>query len=367
MILRNWCNQNGTESLLKEWHPTKNGSLTPDNVRHSSKKLIWWICKNGHEWKTAVQCRTRGHNCPICSKRKSVKGNDIQTKKPELAEQWHPTKNGSLKPTEVSCSSFKKVWWVCEKGHEWQATVSNRSHGSNCPYCNSKRAFKGFNDLETLRPEIAKRWHPTKNGDLKPSDVLAWSSKRVWWLCDCGESWEASIAGNRNHMICPTCYQKERGISIQRTFMKKRGSLAKMNPALAVEWHPTKNGALTPADVTVTSVQKAWWLGPCGHEWEAKIDTRNNGRGCPVCTSNKILPGFNDLATKFPEIAKEWHPTLNGDITASDVMPYSNKEFWWLSPCGHEYKAQPHHKCHGQQCPICKKERREVRLSKKKK
>lgn len=85
--------------------------------------------------------------------------------------------------------------------------------------------------------------------------------------------------------------------------------------AVAKEWHPTKNGSLKPEDVGPNSNKKVWWIGKCGHEWQATPNQRNAGRGCPYCTNRKVLIGFNDLATIYPTIAEEWHPIKNGDLT----------------------------------------------------
>ena len=64
---------------------------------------------------------------------------------------------------------------------------------------------RGVNDLATLYPELAKEWHPTKNGVLTPNNIACGSNKKVWWLLlyddpETGKhfdfEWEASI-GNR--------------------------------------------------------------------------------------------------------------------------------------------------------------------------
>ena len=70
-----------------------------------------------------------------------------------------------------------------------------------------------------------------------------------------------------------------------------------------------KNGGLVPDNVG--SYRKVWWLGTCGHEWEAAIVAVVNGSGCNICAGKQILVGFNDLATTHPGLAKEWHPTRN--------------------------------------------------------
>ena len=111
--------------------------------------------------------------------------------RPDLLNEWHPTKNGELAPDLVKAHSGKKAWWICPHGHEYGSVVQNRVKGVGCPYCAGKRVLKGYNDLLTLRPEIAAEWNYEKNGDLKPDQVTAKSEKRVWWRCsNCGKEWQ---------------------------------------------------------------------------------------------------------------------------------------------------------------------------------
>ncbi|MDB4051004.1 zinc-ribbon domain-containing protein, partial [Flavobacteriaceae bacterium] len=116
--------------VAKQWHPTKNGNLTPFDVTSGSKKKIWWKCDKGndHEWLKTIIGRSQGYNCPMCSGTKLVLSNCLETLNPELAKEWHPTKNVDLTPLDVRKNSQKKVWWKCDKGndHEWKAIISNR-------------------------------------------------------------------------------------------------------------------------------------------------------------------------------------------------------------------------------------------------
>ena len=92
---------------------------------------------------------------------------------PEIASEWHPTKNGELKPDKVTYGSNKKVWWLCPKDHSYDAIISDRTRKNprGCPQCSGRRVSEG-NDLLSLFPKIADEWHPTKNGDLKPDEVI---------------------------------------------------------------------------------------------------------------------------------------------------------------------------------------------------
>ena len=134
--------------------------------------------------------------------------------------------------------------------------------------------------------------------------------------------------------------------------MEKK-SLASEYPDIATEWHPTKNGDLLPEDVAPKSGKKVWWVGKCGHEWQAKVYARTNGHGCPYCSNNKVLSGYNDLATARPDLAEEWHPSKNGNLMADMVAPLSSKKVWWLGKCGHEWQAVVEGRYYGNGCPIC--------------
>lgn len=135
----------------------------------------------------------------------------------DLFAEWNWDKNGNLDPNKITAGSGKKVWWKCDKGHEWQAMVRNRSrdkYRSGCPICGNHVTLIGFNDLVTTHPEIAKQWHPTKNGNLKPTDVVAGSGIKVWWLGECGHEWEVRVISRvRFGSGCPTCAQQQ---NIQR-------------------------------------------------------------------------------------------------------------------------------------------------------
>ncbi len=86
------------------------------------------------------------------------------------------------------------------------------------------------------------------------------------------------------------------------------------NPTLMAEWNWEKNNALDldPKTLTLGSNKKVWWKCSKGHEWQATINHRNNGRGCPHCSGRKVLKGYNDLATVNPKLATEWNYDKNG-------------------------------------------------------
>lgn len=200
--------------IAQEWDYEKNGNIKPSNITQYAQYKAHWKCsKCGKHYVTTVANRTYNKSgCPYCTHQKVLTGvNDLATQYPELAKQWHPTKNENLKPSEIFSHSNKKVWWLCSKGHSFLQAVHNRTEGQKCPYCSSRKLLPSFNDLATKNPELASEWHPTRNKDLIPSDVMPGSNKKVWWLCKkCGYEWQA-IINNRSGKKsgCPKCVRKK--------------------------------------------------------------------------------------------------------------------------------------------------------------
>lgn len=333
--------------IAAQWHPEKNGTIAPSDVVAGSHRLAWWLCERGHEWQVAVDGRTsRNTGCPYCSNQRINSENSLASVSPDIASQWHPTKNGALGASDVAAGSNKKAWWLCRNGHEWQAVIHKRtSSGQGCPFCSNKRV-SADNSLATLFPQVAAEWHPVNNGSVTPSDVIGGSHINAWWLCSQGHEWDAPVekrtkAGHG----CPYC-SGHRASEVN--------NLAIRFPDIASEWHPTRNRNTAATDVVAGSNSKAWWLCGRGHEWYAKIANRTAlGRGCPYCANQRPTQA-NNLASLFPDIAAEWHSRMNGTLKASDVLAGSGKKGWWVCQEGHEWQASIVDRVtRGDGCPIC--------------
>ena len=202
--------------LSSEWNYQKNGSLNPWYITINSGKKVWWQCDKGHEWQAVVSSRHK-HSCPVCSNQLVLKGfNDLQSKYPKLIEEWNKTKNINITPDMFVSGTNKKVWWMCSKGHEWQAAVSSRIKGIGCPYCTRQKAIVGENDLKTLKPMLVSEWDYEQNGNLLPEFVTIGSGRKVWWKCSKGHTWQAIIKNRVAGMGCPICYSKEKGKSLEK-------------------------------------------------------------------------------------------------------------------------------------------------------
>ncbi len=145
--------------------------------------------------------------------------------------------------------------------------------------------------------------------EISRRTILTYGSNHsVWWKCAQGHEWQAMVKSRCNGSGCPLCT----GRKVQRGI----NDLGSVHPELAAQWHPEKNGVLTPQQVTPYSNKRVWWLCPLGHEYQAVVGARTmHGSGCPYCSGHRTLPGFNDLATLDPLIAAQWHPVLNGNLT----------------------------------------------------
>jgi very-short-patch-repair endonuclease len=467
--------------LAKRWHPTKN-IKEPSEYTSGSNKKVWWVCSKGHEWKAMVISIKRGSGCPYCSNNKIGYGNDLLSKNPLLCKEWN-FKLNKLKPEQYAPRSNKKVWWTCSVGHEWYAIINNRNKGHGCPYCCNQ--LVGYsNDLQNINPELAKQWHPTKNGQLKPTQVIPGSNEKVWWLCSKGHEWKAVINSRKKHN-CPKCFdntsfteqaifyyisqifpdtinrkiisidginkeadvfipvlkavieydgfhhlnnhdkdlekanffldndylffsirtdtikkidnnrvlsftvrkgkEEERDlekaikfiidklilltdikdnfvdINLQRDSIEiynhyileeQLNSFASTYEEIAKEWHPTLNGTITPQKIRPKSHKKFWWLCKNNHHYLSSAGTRARGRGCPYCVGKKI--GFgNDFESNYPVLSKEWNFQKNIDFSPSQFYKQSGQIVWWICSKGHEWEARISSRANGNGCVYC--------------
>ena len=279
--------------LLEEWHPKLNADISPEELTPGSSRRVWWKCSKGHEWRAVVKSRVTGTGCPVCANRKVIPGeNDLATRYPEIAAQWHPVKNGKRTPRDVVAGNCSKVWWLCDNGHEWQAPITSRTcNGNGCPVCSGKAVVPGENDLASSFPAVAAQWHPTKNGDLTPDQFAPYSNRKVWWQCNRNHTYLARIAKKVQESTgCPYCSNRKVLVGFN--------DLATTDPEIAEQWQRELNGELTPQMVTAGCHKKVWWQCRGEHVWKAVIYSRTGPQraGCPVC-AGKVREDRKDRYT----------------------------------------------------------------------
>lgn len=566
--------QSQRPDLMAEWDWEENNkiNLDPQKLTLGSGKRAHWICSKGHKWTIPIDNRvSRGSNCPYCSNKKVLVGyNDLKSQRPDLMSEWDYEAN-TIDPSKVTAGSNKDAFWICPKGHKYTKAIVSRASGSGCPTCakglatsfpeqcfyfyikkiypdavNSYREifdngmeldiyipsiktgieydgvfwhdqdalpreekkyqickennirlfrikegdFKGFaenadrtwfipkkrdyqlldfyitdflkhltfwsvklpdvnverdkteiqeyktlkleDSLAYLYPDLAKEWHPTKNGKLTPDLFLPGSSDSVWWLCSkCGNEWKSIIANRTKGHGCDKCATEKRKVAKKETLLSRRGSidkewclldwdyeanefgpehytngsgevvnwkchkcghkwkaaivdrtreyrngcplcsvrastvvsgvndLATLFPELMQEWDYEHNTGIDPTKVAHGShLYASWKCKKCGYIWQAKITNRTNGKGCPCCANRVVVPGINDLATTDPDLVAEWHPTLNSLKPTEVTRGQSKKIYWICSKCGNVWQDSLNHRSNGRGCSNCKKQKR---------
>lgn len=270
--------------IASQWDYEKNYGRTPSQFTSQSNKEAWWRCKSGHSWKAPIYQRYIGRGCPFCSGTAVVKGiNDLQSQQPLLAGQWDSEKN-QLHPDEVHAHSNKYAWWICHKGHSWNALINNRtSKGRGCPYCSGYFAIPGKTDLLTLCPKLASEWDYEKNtADIRT--IPEYSHKKAYWICDNGHSWIATVNSRRTGKGCPYCAGQKA--------IPGKTDLLTLAPKLAKEWDYEQN-TVNITDLTLKSNIKVWWVCDQGHRWKTHVYVRAIGCGCPYCDGKVIYSAKN--------------------------------------------------------------------------
>ena len=339
--------------LVAEWHPTKNGNLSLENMAFTSHSKVWWLCDEGHEWEAQIANRTVGSKtgCPFCAGKKVLAGfNDLASQRPDIVEYWHPTKNIGLTPEMVTVRSGKKVWWLGSCGHEWERSIDRTTSKSvRCVFCEGKAVLTGFNDIGTTHPQISQEFHPTKNEGLSPQSLIAGSHKIVWWKCSRNHEWKTSVKHRcYSRSNCPYCAGQK--------VASGENDIGTTHPNLIKMFHPTLNEPLKVTDISYgRSSSKLYWQCPSNplHYWLALAPDVARGQGCAICANQQILIGVNDLATTHPDIASLWHSIKNGDITPQNVTAGSNQVFWWLCKLGHESRTTVASRSSGSNCGSC--------------
>ena len=199
------------------------------------------------------------------------------------------------------------------------------------------------NSLAEVHPELVSEWSE-KNLPLTPDDITFGSNKKVWWKGACGHEWKTSVKARSNGEKCPICS----GVRV----IAGINDLATLEPLLVKQW--SKKNKIKPTEVSIGSHKKVIWRCEKGHEWEAAVKSRTiNKTDCPYCSHNKVLAGFNDLATLQPDIAAEWSDR-NYPLLPTQVTVFANRKVWWkCKDCGKEWNTLISTRSGGSKCPYC--------------
>ena len=215
--------------------------------------------------------------------------------------------------------------------------------------------------LAKYRPDLVDEWDFEKNKPLTPYNVKPLSNEKVWWKCHiCGKEWRAAISERAGHdkTNCPECAKEIGGRKHHDFVLKQKDSLAITHPHLLNKWDYSSN-TISPYDVVAGSGENVWWkCQKCGYSWKTSINhmaTRNSG--CPACLNKVCVPGYNDVATKCPDLMLDWDKTKNVE-DPSKITTAGRRAFWKCHICGYEWSALIASRVKGVGCPKCAIERR---------
>jgi glutaredoxin len=303
----------------------------PSRTTAGSGKKVKWKCPKGHKFEARLANRTyRKSNCPYCAGSKVLVGfNDLKTKYPKIAKEafdWDPQL--------VTAGSGKKLKWKCNYGHIWMVSANQRIYfNSGCPYCSNNKVLSGFNDLARKNPELA-----AESDGWDPSKVSSKSGATKKWICSLGHKWTAKISDRARGGGCPYCSN--------RRILKGFNDLMTTHPELADEAYGWK-----PETVSLGSNAIKKWRCKMNHTWKTSPNSRTNqNSGCPYCSNNKVMAGFNDLSTTHPLIAEQafrWNPkTISFGSNIKKKWKCPNGHIWIVSPSVRTGKG-------GSNCPTC--------------
>lgn len=319
-----------SERSLLESHPiiaSQANGWNPKTVSHGSDLVLEWRCSEGHVRKARVANHVkRGGKCSVCLGRKALPGfNDLRTTHPDLASELVEDD-----PLTLTSKSSKSVKWRCSRMHEWTTRVVHRRNGSGCPYCAGQRAIPGENDLLTVAPQIAR-------------EAVGWDPRTVTlhsdfigdWECSVGHRWRVAVKKRARGDGCPYCS----GHRLLVGFNDLESKFPKLAKQLV---------DLDPKGLYYGGRRKVSWRCSNGHVWIATLKARTGGTDCPYCSKNSLMVGFNDLATRHPELAKEannWDPT--------NVISATGSKLEWKCHRGHVWKASINNRLKKSGCPFC--------------
>lgn len=399
--------------LCLEWDYSKNNDILPEEFSFGSNRKVWWRCIKGHEWESTINSRAQGCGCPKCNSGyrvslpekaivyylkqyvdvqenvrlfdNSLRDVDIYIPRYNYAieydgEHWHKSKKKDLEKTELCKENGVKLIRIREPkagllNDNYSVEYITETPKNDLNYLNESILWLlkliGINNADVdsnrdmpkirsminrsyyedsfgyLYPELSSEWDNEKNGELSPFDVSKSSGLKIWWRCVNNHSWQDTVAHRISDRGCPYC-------SGHRT-LSGFNDLETRYPSIAKEWDYDKNNII-PSKISFRNGRKVWWLCQKGHSYQTTVAHRTeDGTGCPYCSNQKVLVGYNDLLTVEPNIVKEWNYSKNRGLSPQDYVIGSNKKVWWkCSICGHEWQAQIYSRTINETgCPIC--------------
>ena len=367
--LKTWCLNSGSwgKQLLSEWtgECTDGKHYKIDEIAKASNKKLKWICSKGHEWLTTVNNRTsQKQGCPYCSGRRVSNENSLKnwclnngSWGKQLMSEWTGIcEDGNhYKIAEVAKASAKKFKWICSKGHEWYAQVNSRTqYKTGCPYCtNIGTSYPEqfiYHSLKQIFPNTENRCKVLKSiqnphgieFDIGIPDIplcIEYSPTRWHEGKEERDQYKKELCQKANVrliQIVEDSYDELEHIKSDNYICFKMNYSQQDDILTKIVDHILKSLGHSISETDIELVKKNAWDYSKG-----KIDHEES------------------LAGIYPELAKEWHPTLNNNLKPDEIKCGSNKiVYWQCTKCKYgadgEWQAMVYNRAHRKTgCPKC--------------
>ncbi|MFP7834632.1 zinc-ribbon domain-containing protein [Marisediminicola sp. LYQ134] len=271
--------------VAAQWHPTRNGNVTPADVFPASSTKYWWLCPaQQHSFHASPSNRTSANSgCPVCIGRIVEPGRtDLKTLYPKVAAEWNYEKNRGHNIDTIAPGSNTMLWWNCPAGHTYRKTIGNRTRthvageprNTGCHVC--PRVKDRRRTIAAARPDLAEQWDHAENGDLTPENVTIGSSRQIAWRCPDGDHQYTQRPERRHKGYgCPFCSGQAHEVGIN--------DFTTLFPRLASEWNRRRNGVIEPCDRIARTRKVSWECHFACHVVDQTTQNRIKSAGCPQC------------------------------------------------------------------------------------
>ncbi|MET4705626.1 hypothetical protein ABIB54_003131 [Frigoribacterium sp. UYMn621] len=271
----------------------------------------------------------------------------------QQAARFGLPEQGDRKTTRAPGSTKVYATHLCPFGHEYTARILKGTNVIDqkipaCQYCTGREIQPGVNDLASRAPKIGAELAIKENGGTRPENIAVSDRRDYFWQCpvDSRHVYPASPS-NRVHAksTCPIC--------LNRLILPGINDVATTHPATTADWDPAALEQDPPTKFSAGSKKWIPFLCPNGHHITMAIVDRVTAGKCPDCIKLDTRSSRDGLPITHPDIAEQWHPTLNGDNLPGDFTHGSRFSVWWDCPNGHPYQQRIERKVNGYGCPIC--------------
>lgn len=327
------------------WCSELNGALKATMVNARLSRSVWWECPRGHRWSASVLKQARnGCACRECYSELAREAS-VAVQAPSVAEWWDAGLNAvrGMDVESVPASSKRTAWWRCERGHLFDAPVSDMVARPVCPVCT------GGGSLDVTRPDIAELWDYRRNSGVSVSSVNENSGREVWWKCPEGHEVYQSVE-SMCRAGCSECARVKRVEAVlDGRVCVFENSVEHLRGDVSALWHPNRNGEVLARDVEPDSPLMVWWKCPEGHEWRESVAQCVNRGGCARCAHS----ASGRLSEEYPNLAAEWVDDLNVKKAWQVKSNSKLQAVWRCHTCGETFRESVKRRVHGVGCPNC--------------